>query len=89
MNRTELINALAEATGLPKNQTKDTLDALENTISESLRQGQDVRLQGFGTFRTTERKARVGRNPQTGESIEIAASRSASFKASRSLNSRL
>jgi len=89
MNRTELINALAEATYLPKNQTKRTLEALENTVAEALRNGIDVRLQGFGTFRTTTRKARVGRNPATGEQIEIAASRSASFKPSRSLNSYL
>lgn len=89
MNRTHLIESVAEATGLPKNQTKDTLVALENTIAHALKDGHEVRLQGFGTFRTTERKARVGRNPQTGESIEIAASRSASFKSSSSLNSHL
>ena len=85
MNKTELVNKVAEASNLTK---KDATKAVESTfeaISEALSSGDGVQLIGFGNFEVRERAARKGRNPQTGEEIEIAASKVPAFKPGKNL----
>lgn len=89
MNKTDLIERLAARCGLSRNETATVLDALLETITETLRQGEDVTLTGFGTFHVKQRAARTGRNPRTGESVAIAASRVPAFKAGKSLKDAL
>jgi DNA-binding protein HU-beta len=89
MNKTELIERLAATCGLSRNETAAVLDGLLETITEALRRGEDVTLTGFGTFTVKQRAARMGRNPRTGESVAIAASRSPGFKAGKSLKDAL
>ena len=86
MNKTELINAIAEKAGLTKVQAKAALEAAVNTVSEQLSKGDKVALIGFGTFSVTEKPARKGVNPRTKEVIEIAARKSVKFKAGAELN---
>lgn len=81
MNKTELIEAAAEKTGLPKANVEATLKALLDTIVETVAKKEQVTLPGFGTWKASDRAARVGRNPQTGEDIKIAATTVPSFKA--------
>lgn len=71
MNKFELVNAIAKATGLTKADAQRSLDAFIDVVSKSLKKRQSVRLVGFGTFAVSHRKARMGRNPQTGEEIRI------------------
>lgn len=71
MNKSELFNAIAEKTGQTKTDTGHTLNALLETIIDTVAQDQSVVLVGFGTFKSTHRAAREGRNPATGESITI------------------
>jgi DNA-binding protein HU-beta len=85
MNKTELRDAIAEAAGLSGAQADKALNALIDTITSALAAGDRVSLPGFGTFETRERAARQGRNPQTGESIDIAASTTPAFKAGAQL----
>lgn len=85
MNKTELIAAMAEATGLTKKDSEKALNAAVESITAALAKGDKVQVSGFGSFEVKEREARVGRNPQTGESMEIPASRVPSFKASKTL----
>jgi DNA-binding protein HU-beta len=85
MNKTELINAVAEETQLSKKDVSKTVEAVFNTISDSLKGGDKVQLIGFGNFEVRERAARKGRNPQTGEEIEIAASKVPAFKPGKAL----
>lgn len=85
MNKTELINAVAEQTQLSKKDVSKTVDAVFDTISDSLKGGDKVQLIGFGNFEVRERAARKGRNPQTGEEIEIAASKVPAFKPGKAL----
>ena len=85
MNKTELINAMAEKSGLTKTDAKKALDAFMESTHEELKHGGKVSLIGFGTFSVSERKARTGKNPRTGKKIKIAAKKSARFKASKSL----
>jgi DNA-binding protein HU-beta len=80
MNKTELRDAVAEATGLSGAQADKALNAVLDSITSALSSGDRVTLPGFGTFETRERSARQGRNPQTGESIDIAASTTPAFK---------
>ena len=80
MNKTELITAVAQTSGLTKADASRALDATLSTIQKQLKKGQDVRLTGFGTFRVTKRAARKGRNPRTGATIQIAASKSPAFR---------
>ena len=75
MNKTDLIDAIASAAELNKKQAKAALEATLDAITESLKKGDAVQLIGFGTFKINERKARTGRNPQTGAEIQIAASK--------------
>ena len=89
MNKTELVKVVAEKTNLTLTAANDALNAVLDAISEALVEGQEVALPGFGTYKVSERAARTGRNPATGETIEIAASKSVSFKASKALNGKL
>lgn len=86
MNKTELINAIAEKAGLTKAQAKAALDATINTVSEQLAKGDKVALIGFGTFAVSEKTARKGINPRTKEVIEIPARKAVKFKAGAELN---
>lgn len=86
MNKTELINAIAEKANLSKVQAKAALDATINTISEQLANGDKVALIGFGTFAVSEKTARTGINPRTKEKIEIPVRKAVKFKAGAELN---
>ncbi len=85
MNKTELINAVAEASELSKKDATKAVDAVFDTILNTLKNGEKVQLIGFGNFEVRERAARKGRNPQTGEEIEIPASRVPAFKPGKAL----
>jgi DNA-binding protein HU-beta len=85
MNKADLVNSLAENTGMTKTKSNEVIDVIVSTISEALKSGDKVTLVGFGTFTTTQRDARKGRNPKTGEVIEIPAKRVAKFKAGTDL----
>jgi DNA-binding protein HU-beta len=85
MNRNELIEAVSERTGLAKSDAARAVEALLGTISETLQRGDAVNLSGFGSFVVRSRAARSGRNPRTGETIAIAATRSPAFKAGKAL----
>ena len=83
MNKTELVEKIAEKAIVSKKDADVCLKAFQETVIEALKAGEDVQLVGFGTFKVSERAARTGRNPQTGETIEIAASKAPSFKAGK------
>ena len=85
MNRTELISAMSEKSELTKVDTEKALKAFIDTVTEELKNGGKVQLVGFGTFEVTERAERQGRNPKTGETITIPASKSPKFKAGKAL----
>ncbi len=85
MTKADLINAMAEKSGTSKAASKRFLDAFTDTVTEALSTGDKVTLVGFGTFSITERKARVGRNPQTGAEIQIAGGKAPKFKAGKAL----
>ena len=85
MNKPELIAAAAEKAGLPKKDAERLLNATIDTVIAALAKGERVQLSGFGTFEVKEREARVGRNPRTKETMEIPATRSPAFKASKAL----
>ncbi|MFC4808484.1 MULTISPECIES: HU family DNA-binding protein [Paenibacillus] len=85
MNKTELIAKVAELTDLSKKDASKAVDAVFDVISDTLQGGDKVQLVGFGNFEVKSREARKGRNPQTGEEIDIPASKIPSFKAGKSL----
>ena len=85
MNKTELVAAMAEQTNLSKKDAAAALKAFIDVVSEELKKGEKVQLVGFGTFEVSERAAREGRNPQTGETMEIKASKTPKFKAGKAL----
>ncbi|MFJ7933442.1 HU family DNA-binding protein [Sporosarcina sp. NPDC096371] len=85
MNKTELINSVAEAAGLTKKDATKAVEAVFDTIQSTLAKGEKVQLIGFGNFEVRERAARKGRNPQSGEEIDIAASKVPAFKAGKAL----
>ena len=85
MNKTELVAAVAEKTGLSKKDSEKAVSAVFDAITSALVAGDKVQLVGFGAFEVREREARVGRNPRTKETIEIAASRAPAFKAGKAL----
>ena len=89
MNKTELIAAAAERSGMTKKDTEKVLNAVLDTITAALVAGDKVQVSGFGIFEVKEREARMGRNPHTGEAMEIAASKVPSFKASKTLKDAL
>ncbi len=84
MNKAEFVAKVAEKSGLTRKQAEIAVAAFTQTVTESLKEGDKVQLMGFGTFEVKERPARTGRNPATGESIEIAASKAPVFKAGKS-----
>ena len=85
MNRTELVAAMAEKTQLSKKDADLALKAFIDVVSEEMQMGEKVQLVGFGTFEDSERAAREGRNPKTGETMTISASKSPKFKAGKAL----
>lgn len=85
MNKKELIKAVVEDTEFPKKDVTTVVDAVFDKITEALKNGDKVKLSGFGNFEVRERAARKGRNPQTGEEIEIPASKAPAFKPAKSL----
>ena len=85
MNKTELVAAMAEQTNLSKKDAEAALKAFIDVVSEELKKGEKVQVVGFGTFEVAERAAREGRNPQTGETMEIKASKTPKFKAGKAL----
>jgi DNA-binding protein HU-beta len=85
MNKAELIDAVASRANISKSDAGSAVDAVFNSVQGALSRGDSVSLIGFGTFSVTDRAARTGRNPRTGETIQIAASRAAKFKAGKSL----
>lgn len=89
MNKTELIMAIADKTGLSKKDSDATLNAMLDTISDTLKENGKVSLVGFGTFEVRTRAERMGKNPQTGETIKIAASKIPAFKAGKALKDSL
>ncbi|MCL2406599.1 MAG: HU family DNA-binding protein [Defluviitaleaceae bacterium] len=84
-NKADLISAIAEKTGLTKKDTEKTIKAFEDVVTDALTDGGKVQLVGFGTFDVSERKARVGRNPQTNKPMDIPASTAPRFKAGKVL----
>lgn len=86
MNKSELIDAVAAKSGLTKTDSKKALDAVVESIVESIKKGEKVALVGFGTFSVSERAARKGINPQTKKEISIPAKKSAKFKAGTELS---
>ena len=85
MNKTQLVEAVAEQADLSKAKSAAAVDSIVRAITETLSSGDDVALVGFGTFLVRQRPARTGRNPKTGERIEIAAANVPSFKAGKGL----
>ena len=85
MNKTELVAAMAEASGVSKKDAEAVLKAFTDVVSAELKKGGKIALVGFGTFEVAERAAREGRNPLTGKSMKIAASKAPKFKAGKAL----
>ena len=85
MNKTELIAAVAEQAELSKKDAEKALKAFVDIVGEELKKGEKVQMVGFGTFEVSERPERAGRNPQTGEVMQIAASKTPKFKAGKAL----
>ena len=83
MNKSELVAHIATSAGLTKAQATAALQAFETSVIDTLANGGEVTLIGFGTFKVTDRAARTGRNPKTGEEIQIAASKVPTFKAGK------
>ncbi|KWN14709.1 DNA-binding protein [Burkholderia territorii] len=83
MNKTELINAIAEKTAATKTRTGELVDAILEAIQKAVAKGDPIQLVGFGSFDSGQRAARTGRNPKTGEAIEIAASKTVKFTAGK------
>lgn len=85
MNKNELVSSMAEKAGLKKTECEKALKAFTDTVAEELKKGEKIQLVGFGTFEVSERPAREGRNPRTGETMKIAASKAPKFKAGKAL----
>ena len=86
MNKNDLIGAVAETSGLSKSDASSAVEGVFDAITKSLSKGDEVRLVGFGTFSVAKRKASTGRNPRTGEPMNIPASNQPKFKAGKGLN---
>ncbi len=89
MNKGDLINKIADSAGITKGQAEDALNAVLDGITDALKNDDSVTLIGFGSFSVSHRAARSGRNPQTGETIQIAAKNLAKFKAGKKLTDAL
>jgi len=85
MNKSELVDAIADSAGLSKADAGRALDAVVGTVTSALKKGDTVSLVGFGTFSVRARAARTGRNPRTGETIQIKAAKNPAFKAGKAL----
>jgi DNA-binding protein HU-beta len=85
MNKNDLISAVTVSSGLSRNDAVKAVEGVFDAISEALKKGDEVRLVGFGTFSVAKRKASTGRNPRTGEAMEIKASSQPKFKAGKGL----
>ena len=85
MNKTELVAAVAQKTGLTKKDAERVVNATVETLVENMKKGEKVQISGFGIFEVKTREARVGRNPRTRQTIQIPASRQPVFKASKTL----
>ena len=85
MNKTELVAAIADKSGIAKKDAEKALAAFIDTVATELKKGEKIQLVGFGTFEVRERAAREGINPQTGKKIQIAASKNPVFKAGKAL----
>ena len=85
MNKTELVAAAAEQAGLSKKDAEAAVKAFTDVVAEALKAGDKIQLVGFGTFEVSERAAREGRNPRTGETMVIEASKTPKFKAGKAL----
>jgi len=85
MNKTELVNQIAESADISIKAAGDALQAFMGAVTDTVKKGEKLTLIGFGTFSVTERKARDGRNPQTGKTIKIAAKKVVKFKAGSKL----
>ena len=86
MKKTELINAVMEKNGIEtKKKAQEIVESVFDTIVKTMSRGEEVAISGFGTFRVAKRAARMGRNPKTGESIQIAASTKPKFRAAKQL----
>jgi DNA-binding protein HU-beta len=85
MNKQDLIGSVADTAGVTKTEAGKIIEAVFDTITATLKKGDEVRLVGFGTFAVTKRKASTGRNPRTGEPMKIKASSQPKFKAGKSL----
>lgn len=85
MNKQELIKKMASDAGITQEQARAALQSFEHGVAEALANGNEVKLVGFGNFKTSERKARTGRNPATGEAIQIPAKTAVSFIAGKGL----
>ena len=85
MTKTELVEHISQGSGLNKTEASKALEATIETITQALSKGESVSIVGFGTFKVGHRAARTGRNPQTGESLQIAAANTARFTAGKAL----
>ena len=85
MNKNDLVASVADNAGLTKADAAKAVDGVFDAISDALKKNDDVRIVGFGTFSVAKRKATTGRNPRTGEAIQIAASKQPKFKAGKGL----
>ncbi len=85
MNKTDLVNQVANSAEISQKEASKAVDAIFNTVLEALKNGDKVQLIGFGNFEVRERAARTGRNPQTGEEIQIAAGKVPAFKPGKAL----
>ena len=85
MNRVELVAAIADKAGLAKKDAEKALKAFTDVVAEELKKGEKIQLVGFGTFEVSERAAREGRNPRSGETMTIAACKAPKFKAGKAL----
>jgi DNA-binding protein HU-beta len=85
MNKNELVSSIADKAGIKKTDAEKALKAFIEVVTDELKAGEKVQLVGFGTFETAERPAREGRNPRTGETMKIEASKSPKFKAGKAL----
>lgn len=89
MNKTELVAAVAAKTEMSKKNAEKAVAAVLETVAETLAAGEKVQLVGFGTFEAREREARTAKNPRTGETVEVAASRVPAFKAGQALKNKV
>jgi DNA-binding protein HU-beta len=89
MTKNDLAERVAERTGMPASQARNAVETMIETVSDELARGGEVALAGFGKFSVSHRAARSGRNPSTGQTIQIAASKAAKFSAASALKKRL